>query len=191
MLGDDAAEAAVTREAARRAAHLDERELYRQQRAGFASTTERPKGASRKKKKKLPRRYVPHYLHGELPGEGAAGLQEADGLPLPDATSSSSGEEEEEEEEERGGGEEGSGASSSEEEREEGMELDGGEGGGAPLGGYSVDSPPPVGDLPRVCGALFALAAQHGFAPRELAERLVCMTADELQSFTAGERSGL
>jgi hypothetical protein len=48
--------------------------------------------------------------------------------------------------------------------------------------GYSAARPPPMDALPHVCRGLFELAARHGVAPREMAERLLAMTPEELRA---------
>lgn len=80
-----------------------------------------------------------------------------------------------------GGGDASSGASSSDDGREDE--------GAPPFFGYSAARPPPVSELPRVCGALFDLAGAQGVPPREMAARLLAMEPEELAAFAAAARA--
>jgi hypothetical protein len=193
MVGHDAAEAAVTRAAERRVALLPEKELRRQQRAGLRTRDARARGAGGRKKKQ---RRKPAVRHDPgLPVViGVEELRELEGAA--GSGSSSSGDTDSDDDRSGGGhGDGGDDDSSGDGGGAAGMEVEEqpGSGGGVldPLEGYSVERPPPVHALPLLCAPLFALAASHGVAPREMAQRLLRMGDWELRAFTSAERSGV
>lgn len=68
--------------------------------------------------------------------------------------------------------------------REGEMEVDG----QGPFLGYSVSNPPPLEKLPSVCRGLFELAKLYGMTPQEMAQQLLGMPREKVESTLAAGR---